>query len=99
MLGVSASFGFGWFGIFLLRLNLPEFVARQPFTFSSFKAFRRLFVTVTYRDQGQCPVLNLVDGDDHFADATFLSRRTIFDGGVELLWVCSDRLCKCRLKP
>jgi hypothetical protein len=51
---VYGSFGFGWFGISLLRLNLPEFVASQPLIFSGFEAFRRLFGTVASRGQGQC---------------------------------------------
>ena len=70
--GVSGSFGFGWLGILLLRLNFPEFVASQPLIFSGFKALWRLFGIVTYRGQGQCPVLNLEDGSDNFADATSL---------------------------
>ena len=67
-LGVSGSFGFGWLDILFLRLNLPEFVASP----SGFKALRRLFGIVTYRGQGQCPVLNLEEGSDNFADATSL---------------------------
>src|SRR5258706_16366883 len=35
-LGISGSFAFGWLGILLVRLNLPEFVASQPFIFSGF---------------------------------------------------------------
>src|ERR1041385_350916 len=93
--GVSGSFGFGWFGIFLSRLNLPEVEASQPSNFASVKALRALLVTES--DQDQRPVLNLVDGDDHFANAILIRR--IFDGGVELLWICSDWLCKCRFKP
>src|SRR5688572_8033206 len=76
---VSCSFRFGWFGNLLL--NLPKFVASQPFVFGGLKSFRRLLV-VTQRGQGQFPVLNLVDGDNHLADATFLAGRTILDGGV-----------------
>ena len=81
MLGISGSFAFGWFGILLLRLNLPEFVASPPFIFSGFKALRRLFGIVTYRGQGQCPVLNLEEGSDNLADA-IRWWRTFFDGGV-----------------
>lgn len=68
LLGVSASSGFGWLGIPLLRLNFPEFVASR----SGFKALRRLFGIVTYRGQGQCPVLNLEEGSDNLADANTL---------------------------
>ena len=73
-LGISGSFAFGWLGILLVRLNLPEFVASQPFIFSGFKALRRPFGTTvpTPRGQGQCPVLNLEDGSDNFADAISL---------------------------
>ena len=73
-LGISGSFAFGWLGIriLLVRLNLPEFVASQPFIFSGFKALRRLFGTATTRGHGQCPVLNLEDGSDNFADAISL---------------------------
>ena len=68
LLGVPGSSGFGWLGILLLRLNFPEFVASP----SGFKALRRLFGIVTYRGQGQCPVLNLEEGSDNFADAISL---------------------------
>jgi hypothetical protein len=68
LLGVSGSFGFGWLGILLLRLNFPEFVASP----SGFKALRRLFGIVTYRCQGQCPVLNLEEGSNNLADANTL---------------------------
>jgi len=68
LLGVSGSSGFGWFGIFLLRLNFPEFVAIR----SGFKALRRLFGILHYRSQGQYPVLNLEEGSDNFADAISL---------------------------
>ena len=78
-LGVADSFGFGWLGILLLRLNLPEFVAIR----SGFKALRRLFGTVTYRGQDQCSVLNLEEGSDNLADGiSTLGRRIIFDCGV-----------------
>lgn len=33
----SGSFGLGWFGILLLRLNLPEFIAEQLIIFKSFR--------------------------------------------------------------
>src|SRR5690349_24858467 len=95
--GVCGSFGFGWLGILLLRLNFSEFVASQPFIFSLFKALRRPFVAATYRDQGQCPVLNLIDSGDYFSDAFLI--RTIFDGGAQLLWFCACRQGKSRLKP
>lgn len=79
-LGVSGSFGVGWLGILHLWLNLPEFVARNLFIF---KAYRRLFGTVASRGQGQCPTVNLEEGDDHFADGiTTLRWRIIFDCGV-----------------
>ena len=68
-LGVSGSFGFGWLGILLLRLNFPEFVASP----SGVKALRRLFGIVTYRGQGQCSVLNLEKGSDNFADANTMA--------------------------
>jgi hypothetical protein len=68
LLGISGSFAFGWLGILLLRLNFPEFVASP----SGFKALRRLFGIVTYRGQGQCPILNLEEGSDNFADAISL---------------------------
>src|SRR5678815_152812 len=89
---------FGWLGILLLRLNLPEFEATRHCLFAV-KIYRRLWRTVRGPDpgQGQCPILNLEDGEDHFADAILI--RAIFDGGVELLWVCACRQCKCRLKP
>src|SRR2546425_1071546 len=44
------------------------------------KSFRRLVGHVVL-GQGECPVLNLEDGEDHFADA-IRWWRTIFDGGV-----------------
>src|SRR5688500_4166464 len=66
--GVSGSSGFGWLGILLLRLNFPQFVASP----SGFKALRRLFGIVTYRRQGQCPVLNLEEGSDNITDAISL---------------------------
>ena len=56
--------------IYLVQ-NLPEFVA-SPLIFSGFKALWRLFGIVTYRGQGQCPVLNLEEGSDNFADAISL---------------------------
>ena len=64
LFGVSGSFGFGWPDILLLSFNLPEFVASP----SGVKAFRRLLGIVTDRGQGQCPVLNLEEGSDNFAD-------------------------------
>ena len=76
--GVFGSLGFWWLGILLVRLNLPKFAAIR----TVFKALRRVFVIVTYRGQAQCPVLNLEEGSDNFADATFMPWRTIFDGGV-----------------
>jgi hypothetical protein len=88
------SFGFGWFGILLLRLNLLNNVAAR----GAGKGFRRLVGHVV-RGQGECPVLNLEDGEDHFADGIFRWWPTIFDGGVELPWVCVCREYKCRLMP
>jgi hypothetical protein len=69
--GASGSFGLGRFGILLLGLNLPEFVA-SPLIFGGFEAIWRLFGIVTYRGQGQCPVLNLEEGSDNLADANTL---------------------------
>src|SRR5467141_4522471 len=62
--GVFGSFGFGWFGILLLRLNLLKDVAAR----GAGKSFRRLVGHVDL-GQGECPVLNLEDGEDHLADA------------------------------
>ena len=73
---ISGSFDFGWFGILLWRENLPKFIA----ILRDFKALWRLYVTVT-RGQGQCPVLNFEDGDNHLADAISWWWAT-FDGGV-----------------
>ena len=74
--GVFGSFGFGWFGILLLRLNLLKDVAAR----GAGKSFRRLVGHVDL-GQGECTVLNLEDGEDHLADA-IRWWRTIFDGGV-----------------
>ena len=76
--GVFGSFGFGWFGILLLRLNLPEDVELIPLIFEAFRRLSRLEI-----GQGQCPVLNLEDGDDHFADGGIrFALRTIVDDGA-----------------
>ncbi len=61
--GVFGSFGYGWFGILFLRLNLHDVVAAR----GAGKSFRRLVGHVVL-GQGECPVLNLEDGEDHFAD-------------------------------
>src|SRR5437764_198491 len=74
--GVFGSFGFGWFGILLLRLNLLKDVPAR----CAGKSFRRLVGHVDL-GQGECPVLNLEDGEDHLADA-IRWWRTFFDGGV-----------------
>ena len=74
--GVFGSFGFGWFGILLLRLNLLNDVAAR----GAGKSFRRLGGHVDL-GQGECPVFNLEDGEDHLADA-IRWWRTFFDGGV-----------------
>lgn len=71
------SFGFGWFGILRLRLNLPKEVAVR----TAVKSFWRRLVRHVDRGQGECPVLKLEDGEDHLADA-ICGWRTIFDGGV-----------------
>ena len=66
-----------------------------PLIFEAFRRLSRLEI-----GQSQCPVLNLVDSDDHFADSGIrFALRTIFDGGAELLWVGAGRQGKCRLKP
>jgi len=77
------------------QLNLLEVVATQPLVFGRFKAFWHLLVSQL--NQAQRFVLNLIEGDDHFAD-TFLVR-AVFDGRVELLRICSVRQRKCRVKP
>ena len=51
-----------WLGIVLLRLNLPDGVAAQ----GAVKTFRWLVGHVVL-GQGECPVLNLEDGEDHCA--------------------------------
>ena len=94
MLGVFDSYGFGWLGIVLLRLNLLKVVTAQ----GAGKSFRRLVGHVVL-GQRECSVLNLEDGEDHFADGIIRWGRTILDGGVELLWLCACRQCKCRLIP
>ena len=69
---MAFSFGFGWFG----RLNLLNDVAAR----GAGKSFRRLVGRVVL-GQGECPVLNLEDGEDHCADA-IRWWRTISDGSV-----------------
>jgi hypothetical protein len=66
-LGISGSFGFGWFGTLRLRLNLLNNVAAHGVG----KGFRRLAGHGVI-GQGECPVLNLEDGSDNFADAISL---------------------------
>src|SRR6266516_3830284 len=75
--GVFPSFGFGWFGILLLMLNLLKDVAAR----GAGKSFRRRVGHVDL-GQGECPVLNLADGEDHCADGISRWGRTIFDRGV-----------------
>ena len=77
MLNVFGSYGFGWLGVLLLRLNLLEAVAAQ----GAGKSFRRLVGHVVL-GQGECLVLNLEDGEDHCANGISGWWRTIFDGGV-----------------
>src|SRR5947209_2982958 len=71
------SYGFGWLGVLLLRLNLLKVVAAR----GAGKSLRRLVGHVVL-GQGECPVLNLEDGEDHCADGIIRWWRRIFDGGV-----------------
>ena len=97
---VFGSFGFGWFGIIFLRLNLPEFVDAKVLIFKTLRPpLRAACLAVSGRGQGQCPVLNLEEGEDHFADGFRWLSRTIFDGDAQHLWVCACKQCKCRVKP
>ena len=53
------------------RLNLLELVAKTPIVFKTWnfaKGFWRLYGAGLDPDQGQCPILNLEDGEDHFTD-------------------------------
>jgi hypothetical protein len=58
------------------RLNLLNNVAAR----GAGKSFRR-FVGPVNLGQGECPVLNLEDGEDHLADA-IRWWRTFFDSGA-----------------
>ena len=76
-----------------MRLHFPEFVAGP----SRLKALRRLFGIVTHHGQGQCPVFDLIERLDNFAEASLFC--AIVDGGAQLLRIFVGRKCNGRLNP
>jgi hypothetical protein len=65
-------------------LNPLELVAKNTIVFKTWKfaeGFRRLYGGGLDPDQGQCPILDLEDGENHFTDV-IARLRTIFDCGV-----------------
>ena len=69
--GVFGSFGVGWFGIIVLRLDLPEFVDGQVLIIETLRPpLRAARLAVIGRGQGQYPVLNLDESEGHLTDGT-----------------------------